>query len=176
MRENHLVLGGLPILIGILAILIGGLVWVLAFSAGGGWGHGGQPLPIDHQLLIGRWKNDTDHLLITGFDFAGDGTLKMTVKGMKQPVPGRYAWDADRTLSIEYQRADVRQAYQAAAKAYRDEVIKKAGDRTVAPFMLNTFQEELPAAEKFQVGMSDRPRLLILNNDQGFSQKFVPAD
>jgi hypothetical protein len=170
MRAKHLVAGGL-------VLLVGGLAWYLfAYSPSGGGGKGGPPLPIDHQLLVGNWKSDSAHLIITGFDFAADGTLTMTVKGMKQPVAGRYSWGTDRTLALEYRRADVQNAYQEAARAFRDHVTKWAEERNVAPFLLNTFRDELPAGEKFQVGMSDRPRLLILNNDQGFSQTFVPAD
>jgi hypothetical protein len=170
MRAKHLV-------VGVLVLLMGGLAWYLfAYSPGGGGGKGGTaPPPIDHQLLVGKWKSDTDQLMISGFDFAGDGSMKMTIRGMKQPIPGRYSWSAEHTLALEYQLADVKQAYQEAAKAYREEV-SKIKDPKMVTSLLAIARDELPAEEKFQVGISERPRLLILTNGQGPSLTFVPAD
>jgi hypothetical protein len=104
----------------------------------------------------------------------------MTVNGMKQPVPGRYSWDGERTLRVEYQLADVQQAYREAAKAYKDDVVdrikRKILTERAGPSMLGAVPDELPAGEKFQVGISDQPRMLILNSEQGASQTYLPAD
>jgi hypothetical protein len=165
------------LIVGVLVLLMGGLAWYLfAYSPSGGGGKGSHaPPPIDHQLLVGKWNSDSDHLLITGFDFAGDGTLKMTIRGMKKPVPGRYKWSAEHTLALEYQLADVKQAYQEAVKTYR-EAVSKITDARMVMSLLAIVRDELPAEEQYQVGLSERPRLLILNNGQGPPLNFVPAD
>lgn len=161
------------LLAGVLALLAG------ACSDKGGKGGHASP-PLNKQLLAGKWKNVSDVLLITGFEFGADGTVKMTVQGMKQPVAGRYTWSGERTLDLEYQAADVQQAYQAAAKAYKDDLKEQAKkgklyDRAVTS-MSAAVRDQLPAGEKFQVALPEGERLLILVNESGATQNFEPAD
>jgi len=100
---------------------------------------------------------------------------------MEQPVPGRYTWSGERTLSLEYETgADVQQAYKAAVKAYKDDVMGriqagKLPDRA-GPGILGAVRDELPANETLQVGISKQPRLLILGGEGGASQTFEQAD
>jgi hypothetical protein len=96
-------------------------------------------------------------------------------------VPGRYTWDDERTLNLEYETADdVRQAYAAAVEAYQKEVkdriqAGKLPDRA-GPSILGAVSDELPAKETFRVGLSEQPRLLILGGENGTSQTFEKAD
>jgi hypothetical protein len=100
----------------------------------------------------------------------------MTVRGMDKPVPGRYAWSGEQTLTLHYQAADVRKAYQEAAKAYREKVKKDVDAKKLyahaAPSLMASARDELPAEETFQVSIAEQPRLLILVNESGSSQQF----
>jgi hypothetical protein len=131
-------------------------------------------------LLVGKWKNVSATQFIAGYDFTADGAVTLTVQGMKQPIPGRYTWSGERTLDMEYQAADVQQAYEAAAKAYKDQVkerieTKKLTDKA-GPSMLAMVADKLPAKEMFTVGISD-PRVLILTHpESGASQTFEKTD
>jgi hypothetical protein len=158
--------------------LVGGLaLFVGACSAN--VGH--APPPLNKQLLTGKWKNSSDTQFVTGYEFAEDGTLKMIVQGMEQPVPARFTWSGERTLDMEFKvPEDIQRAYQAAAKAYKDQVRDriKSGQLTdrAGPGMLSMVPDELPAEESLQVGLSDQPRLLILARANGVSQTFEQAD
>src|SRR5262249_10570827 len=106
----------------------------------------------------------------------------MTLQGMKRPVPVRYTWSGERTLDLEYRaKADLRKAYQAAAKAYKEGLnekvkTKKLPDRALGP-MLGAVRDKLPEPETFQVGLSARPRTLILTDtESGTQHKFEAAD
>jgi hypothetical protein len=169
MRAGHLVVGGLALFLG-------------ACWGCGGAGQGGHaPPPPNKQLLTGKWKNASDAQFLVGYDFADDGTVKVAVRGMGQPVRGRYTWSGERTLDLEFPaEAEVQQAYRAAAKAYRDNLEErvKAGtllDRAL-PGMLAEAPTELPAKETFRVSLTDQPRLLLLIDDRGTSHTFEPAE
>jgi hypothetical protein len=155
-------------------LLVGCLALLLGACSGS---DGRAPPPLNKQLLAGKWKNVSEAQFIAGYEFAEDGTVKMTLQGMGRPVQGRYAWSGERTLDLEYQAApDVQQAYQAAARAYKDQLTDsiKAGklyDRA-GESMSAAVPDELPAKETVQVGLSEQPRLLILINASAVSQTF----
>jgi hypothetical protein len=159
-------------------LLVGGLALLLGGCSGKA-SHG--PPPLDKKLLTGKWKNSSDTQFLAGHEFAEDGTLKTTFRGMRQPVPGRYTWGSERSLDLKYEPTpDVKEAYQAAAKAYKDDVREriKSGalpDRA-GPSILGTVRDELPAEEALRVSISEKPRLLILGNASGESQTFERAD
>jgi hypothetical protein len=159
-------------------LVVAGVALFLSSCGGGG---NPAPPPIDKKLLAGKWKSTSDFPFIVGYEFAEDGTMKTTVRGMDKPAPGRYSWGGERTLNLEYDaKDDVRQAYQAAVKAYQKEVEDriKGGklDSRAGPSILGAVPDALPTNETFRVGMSEKPRLLILNNDSGVSQTLEKAD
>jgi hypothetical protein len=161
-------------------LLAAGLALFVGACSGTGTG-AKAPAPIDKQLLTGKWKNSGELLLVTGYEFAEDGTLKVTIRGMEQPVAGRYAWNGERTLGLEYQAGeDVQQAYEAAAKAYKDEVNGrvKAGKlpERALPSILGAVRDKWPNSETLQVALSDKPPTLMLNDEHGTSQTFEKAD
>jgi hypothetical protein len=158
-------------------LLVGGLALLLGCSGPVSY----APPPLNKELLAGKWKNASEGQFIAGYEFADDGTVKMTVLGREQPIPGRYTWSGERTLDLEYSEApDVRQAYRAAAKAYKDQVTERVKDRKLpdraAPGMLAAVPDELPAKATVRVAISDQPRLLILINEGGAPQTFEKAD
>jgi len=159
-------------------LVVAGLALLLSSCTGGA---GPAPTPPEKKLLTGKWRASSDFPFIAGREFAEDGTMKTTIRGMDKPAAGRYTWDGDRTLNLEYETADdVRQAYAAAVEAYHKEVTDriKAGklpDRA-GPSILSAVPEELPVKEIFRVGISDQPRLLILSNESAGSQTFEKAD
>jgi hypothetical protein len=164
-------------------LLVGGLVLFLGACTGsGGTGNAGRaPPPLNKQLLAGKWKNASKAQFIAGYEFAEDGTLKMTVQGMDQPIHGRYSWSGERALDLEYPAAaEVRQAYQTAAKAYKERVeqrikAKELSDKA-GPGLLASVEDDLPAKETFRVGISDKPRLLLLTAENGASRNFEEAE
>lgn len=145
-------------------VLVGGLI-LIAGACANKVNH--APPTFDKQLLVGKWKNVADALFVNGYEFAEDGGLKMSVKGMKKPISGRYAWSGDRALDLEYELPeDVQKGYRAAAKAYKDNVkegmeTKKISDKA-GPGMLAATRDELPAKETLRASISEKPRLLIL--------------
>jgi hypothetical protein len=154
----------------------------LALSTGacsGNVNHG--PPPLDKQLLGGKWKNSSEAQVISGYEFADDGTAKVNVRGMALPISAQYAWTAERTLDLEYQATeDVQLAYEVAAKAYKDDVKSriqagKVPDRA-GPSMLGAVRDKWPTHDTYQVGLSDKPRLLILSSENGASQTFERLD
>jgi hypothetical protein len=172
MRTRRSLVGGLILL---LAASAGVVAWLLVANAGG---NVHAPPSLNRQLLTGAWKNNAPALFVTGYEFADDGTLKVTIRGMEQPLVGRYAWTGDRSLQLEFQASpEGRQAYKAAAKGYKDQVKARiqAGDlyERAGPSMLGDVADELPAMQTFQVALSEQPPLLILNNDSGGTQTFV---
>src|SRR5690242_12540097 len=95
-------------LVGVLALLLGACSAKVSHA----------PPPLNKQLLTGKWKNSAEMQFITGYEFAEDGSMKMTVQGMENAVPGRYAWSGERTLEMKFKtEADIQKAFQAAAKA-----------------------------------------------------------
>jgi hypothetical protein len=139
------------------------------------------PPPPNKQLLNGKWKNSSEFQLISGYEFAEDGTVKMTVRGMNKPVTGTYAWNGDRALDLKYRaEGDVAKAYATTAKVYKEEVkdLVKSGklpDRA-APSILATVRDELPAEETLKVGLSEQPRLLFLTQENQAAQTFEKVE
>jgi len=158
-------------------LLIGGLVLLPGCS--GRVSH--PPPPLNKELLVGKWKNSAEGQFIAGYEFAGDGTMKLTVLGREQPLSARYTWSGERTLDLEFpEEAEARQAYRAAAKAYKDQVQqrvkgKQLPDRAEAS-MLAAVRDELPARETVRVAISEQPRLLILTGESGAPQTFEKAE
>jgi hypothetical protein len=158
------------------------LVAVLAQLPGACSGTGAHaPPPINKQLLTGRWKNSSESQIVAGYEFGEDGALKVTIRGMEQPIVGRYTWNGERTLGLEYQAtADVQRAYEAAAKAYKDDVMDRiqAGKLPgqAGPSILRGVRDKWPASETLQVAISDKPRLLMLAREDEGSETFEKAD
>jgi hypothetical protein len=158
------------------------LVAILAFVLGACSRTGAPaPPPLDKHLLTGKWKSTSEAQLVAGYEFAEDGAVKVTIRGMEQPIAGRYAWSGERTLDLEYPpAAETQQAYEAAAKAYKDDVQDriKAGklpDRA-GPSILSAVRDKWPTSEALRVALSDQPRQLTLINESGGSQTFEKAD
>jgi hypothetical protein len=154
MRAKLLLLGGLSLLVGACTAKVN---------------H--APPTFDHELLIGKWQNRAD-LFVTGYEFAKDGSLTMSVKGMDKPIPGHYSWNGERALELQYQLSpDMQKAYQAAVKAYKDGVTegiqsKRIPDRA-GPGMLSAARHELPAKETLRASIStaEKPHLLMLTDE-----------
>ena len=153
-------------------LLAGGLALLLACCAGK-VSH--APPPLNKQLLTGKWKSASGDAFLLGYDFADDGTFQMTIWHMDRPVPGRYAWAGERDLELDYRETpEVRRAYEAALKAYREKVEAMPG--LARPSMLRPVRDELPAKETLRAGLSEKPPLLILTREDGFSQTLERAD
>jgi hypothetical protein len=139
------------------------------------------PLP-DKTLLPGKWKNNSQNQFLTGYEFDKDGGVKVMFWGMKEAIPGRYTWSSDRTVDLEYSKtADIQQAYEAAAKAYKDDIndrIKqKKLDGRAGPSLLGRVADKLPDKETFSVGITD-PKYLVLSRRGGapLTAEFEKAD
>jgi hypothetical protein len=139
------------------------------------------PPPLNKQLLTGKWKNTSDEQIIAGYEFGEDGTLKVTVRGMGQPVLAHYAWNGERTLGVDYQApAEVQQAYKATAKAFKDGVrdrIRTGKLPAVAgPSVLGAVRDELPASETVRVALEENPPFLILDRENSTSETLKKED
>jgi hypothetical protein len=135
------------------------------------------PAPLDKSLLPGKWKNSSDSQLVSGYEFDADGVLRVAIRGMEHPLLGRYSWEGDRDLNLEYQTLpEVQQAYEAAAKAYKDDVLKQIKDGKLpdraGPSIIGAVRNSWPEKETVKVAISDKPRLLILGSEGGVSQTF----
>jgi hypothetical protein len=147
------------LLIGILALVLGACTEKRSAPTP-------PPLP-DKTLLPGKWKNSSENQFLTGCEFDKDGGVKLMFWGMKEAVPGRYTWSSERTVDLEYSKeADVQQAYEAAAKAYKkdinDRIKQKKVDGRAGPTLLGRVADKLPDKETFSVGIVD-PKLLVLS-------------
>ncbi len=160
------------LLIGSLALFLG------ACTTRKGESH--APPPLDQSQLTGKWKYDSETSFLAGYDFAADGTMKMKIRGMKDPVPGKYAWTGERTVDVEYsQEADVKKAYEAAAKAFRDDVEQRVKNKELdgraGSGMLVVVKDKLPDKESFRVAVSGG-NFLILTRKDGSEMKFDRVD
>jgi hypothetical protein len=149
----------------------------LALLLGSCFGGGTPPPPLKKDLLTGKWKNSSDLLFVSGCEFAADGTAKLTMQGMEQPVAAHYSWSGDRTIDVQYtEAADVREAYRKAAAAYKAEVSAKVKAGTLPDKaeagILGMVRDELPAKETLKVAIAERPPLLILTNDNSVTLTF----
>ena len=161
------------LLIGVLALVIGACSPTSTVT--------NAPPPLDKKLLTGKWKNNSDFQLISGYEFAEDGALKVTILGMGPSLVGRHSWSGERTLDLEYQLTpEVQQAYEAAAKAYKDDVEDriKTGklDSHAGPSILGTVRDKWPATETIKVSFSEKPRLFMVEGEGGFKQTFDKVD
>jgi hypothetical protein len=165
-------------------LLIAGIV--LALGACSNYGDKGSRIssyavvPLDKTLLTGKWKNVSDVQFLIGYEFSADGAMKTTFRGMKEAVPGRYTWTGERTLEVEHSKmADVQQAYETAAKAYKDDVAnrvnKKKLDGRAGAGMMKAVADKLPTKEVFCVGISN-PRFLVLTREDGATVNFEKED
>jgi hypothetical protein len=159
-------------------LLVSGLALLLGSCTGGG-GH--APPPLHKDWLAGKWQNDSTVHFISGCEFGDDGAAKVTFQKMEHPVAAHYTWTGDRALDLEYQApADVQQAYNAAAKAYKVELVEssKSGkiyERAV-PSLSAAAPDELPAKETLQVAISEEPRMLFLTDSSGTKLTFKKVD
>jgi hypothetical protein len=161
------------LLIGVLALVVGACSRTNSGT--------NAPPPLDKKLLTGKWKNNSDSQFISGYEFAEDGTLKVTLVGMGPSLVGRHSWSGERTLDLEYQLTpDVQQAYEAAAKAYKDDVEEriKTGklDSHAGPSILGTVRDKWPATETIKVSFNEKPRQFMVEGEGGFKQTFDKAD
>jgi hypothetical protein len=161
--------------------LIGILALLLSSCSSPGEGKGGHaPAPPNKDLLPGKWTNPVENQLITAYEFAGDGTVKVTVAGMERPLAAKYKWSGDRALALEYPTAaEVRQAYAVAVKAYKDRFMarikaKEMPDR--AANSLSVIEDELPAKETLTIAMSEKPVQIFLTDAKGTRRTFAKAD
>jgi len=174
MRAMHM------LLIGSLGLFLGGC------SGGTGTGKPFQPPPpLNKDLLVGKWKSPIDNpavQFIARYEFASDGTLKITFAGMKQPLPVKYSWSGERDLDLEYPTAaDLRQAYAAAVKDFKDRYKQRVKDESVSEKALSSLlliPDELPAKETFRVATStDKSQvLLFLTDEKGSRRTFEKVD
>ena len=149
-------------------LLVGGLVLLLV-GCRSRVPH--PPPPLNQHLVAGKWTNLAHDQLILGYDFADDGTFQMTVWHVEQPVPGRYSWNGERDLDLDYQvTPEMEKAYEAAVKDYREKVNELPG--LARPSMLRPVRDELPEKETLRVGLSEKPPELILTREDGYSQNF----
>jgi hypothetical protein len=135
---------------------------------------------LDKNLLNGKWKNVSQVPFFAGWEFGNDGTVKMIILDVKDPIPGQYTWSGDRTLVVEYSKeADVKKTYEAAAKAYKDgikeRISKKKMDGKAARSMLGAVEDKLPEKETYTVEITD-PHFLVLNREGGTILNFEKAD
>ena len=163
-----------------LHLLLGGLVLGVV-ACGGKVNH--APPPLKKELLIGKWKHPSDARLITGYQFAEDGTFEMTVKGVDKKVPGKFNWTGDRSLELVYKDTpqELKKAYAEAAKAFREDIKQRVKDHKLndraAPSILSAIEDELPNREEFQVSISEQPRELnLIIPESGATQRFDKAD
>jgi hypothetical protein len=168
-----------------LCLLVAGGLGLLAVSCGSGSG-GGKPndvVPVSKykEMIVGKWQADAETQLIQAYEFGPDDKVKVSVKGMKEPLTGRYSWAGDREVEFEYQAAEgVKKDYAAAVKAYKEPSLKMAqgggpiGDAVKKS--MDAISDELPAKEKVKVILGDKPHeLLIVELGAGLTQNFTKA-
>jgi hypothetical protein len=117
------------------------------------------------ELLVGKWEADEKDAFIQGYEFASDNTLKMTVKGMKEPIPGKFSWSGDRELDIKYNPSpEVKKDYAAAAKAYKEPGQKRLAEGKLSGQIaagvkkgLAAIPDEAPATETAKVILAETP-------------------
>jgi hypothetical protein len=159
-------------------LLMGGLTLVLGACSSK---KSAPPPPLPNkELLTGKWNNSSEIQFLAGYEFDEDGVVKVTFRGLKDPIPGRYTWTGERTMELEYSKeADDQKAYEAAAKSYKgeieDRIQKKKLDGKAGSSIRGMVNDKLPLKETFTVGISD-PKLLILVRKGGVSLTFNKVD
>jgi hypothetical protein len=134
------------------------------------------------ELLPGRWEADDKDQVVQGYEFASDNTLKVTIKGMARPVPGKFSWSAEKELEIEYPAPEeVKQLYAAAVKAYKEPIRKllasgKAGKGAIGMKKgMDAIPDELPPRETIQVILGEKPRAVLIVTNNGITKTFTRA-
>lgn len=141
------------------------------------------PPPLDKSLLAGKWRNLSETQFLVGYDFNEDGTVKMSLRGAKEPIPGRFTWIGERKVDLVFSRTeDVQKAYEEAVKAYKDwvkdKIEKKEMSDKAGPSLRDTVPDKLPAKETLNVGISsaDPSFLTLARPDDGFFRTYKRAD
>jgi hypothetical protein len=130
------------------------------------------------ELLVGKWQNDNQEDIIQGYEFASDNTMKMTVKGMKEPVPGKFSWSGERELDITYNAGpDVKKGYVAAVNAYKEPLRKRVGkgEGPIAAGMkkgMDAIPDNLRAKETIKVTLAEKPQEVLIVNAGGRQMAF----
>ena len=139
-------------------------------------GKGGTP--VDKELLPGKWKASEEDQYVAEFEFNADGTMKMRVKELEEPVPGKYSWSGDRSINLEFQATEeIKKAYAAAIKRLKAPRLKGLGNQKgpIADNMRRTIDaipDELKA-ETYKVVIEKRKaEQLTLTGDSGYSLEF----
>jgi hypothetical protein len=134
----------------------------------------GRPV-LKKELLVGKWKVTEDNeetQYVQDCEFA-DGKLKMTVKGLKEPVPGTYSWADDYTLDVTFQaNDDLKKAFKTAIQALKKPRLAKIGDAKdhIPDSQRKSVEEipnELPATQKYKVGITEGKQNTLLTLDNG---------
>ena len=138
---------------------------------------GSAPPAPNRSLLAGKWKNSSESQLISSYEFAENGNFAVSIRGMGEPVKGKFVWSDDRSLSLEYQiTAEMQKAYEAAAKAYKDEVNDKIKNGLLpdraGPSIMGGVRDKWPVAETFKISLPEKPPMLIVIGESGGSQTF----
>jgi hypothetical protein len=124
----------------------------------------GGLLAKDH--IVGTWKSMPDEqgrdAYILRCQFGDDHSLKMTCLGAKEPITGKYTFDGDYKIEMEYEATPQATAmYAEAVKTYKDARWKAAADDNggvVPPQIQGPMQgmfaripDELPARETLKI-------------------------
>jgi hypothetical protein len=138
------------------------------------------PPPLNKDLLRGKWKSATPDVFRTSYEFGDDGTVKMKVQGIKEPIKGRYGWSGERTVAVEFADEETRKACGAAAKSYKDDIKTKIEQKKMLDRIGNTMiaavgEDTLPEKETYRVGISD-PKYLILTREDSIEMRFQRED
>jgi hypothetical protein len=170
-----------------LQLLFLGVLSLLLAGCSGNSGAGTAslaPPPLNKDLLAGKWKNALSNPAVqffVGYEFAGDGTLKEIFAGLKEPVPAKYVWSGERTIDVEYQATpEVRQAYSAAVKTFKERYRKRVKEEGVSDKALSSLDlipEDLPAKDSYRVAISEAPQMLLfLTDEKGTQRTFEKAN
>ncbi|HZT79232.1 MAG TPA: hypothetical protein VFA26_03360, partial [Gemmataceae bacterium] len=79
-------------------------------------------------LIVGKWKAADPAQLVQVCEFADDGTLKVTLKDVREAAAGKYRFTDDSTMEVEFQApAEVKKAYRESVKAAKKAAAEAAG-------------------------------------------------
>lgn len=161
-------------------LLAGGLALLLGACSTKSGGGGGGPPPLGNEHVVGKWKAAVPDKLITGYEFTDDGSFKMSIAGMEQPVVGKWEWAGHRAIDLEYPTTpEVKQAYAKAVKDYKDGVKEKVRQGKIPDRVLvslTVIHDDLPPKENMHVAViEDANPELVLIDESGTSQNFVKA-
>src|SRR5512144_3453403 len=96
-------------------ILIGALGLALTACPGGGTNKGAA-VAKPRELIVGKWEATDPAQIVQVYEFADDGTLKVSLKDQKEAAPGKFKFTNDETMEVDYQ------VPEEVKKAYRDQV------------------------------------------------------